>query len=127
MHFTLDRLFAPSFHVAPAHRGGEALEEARQRLVAMNQPGASAWEVAVPDHPDRSWFEGMLARLVYHCESVGASLPACGGVFVAFFARDQVHCVRAAEVVRYGCDLLGLTPGQLARLAGPAETHTTLR
>ncbi len=127
MRIAFQELLKQAFHAASSDNVNAALEAARHKLEAERHAGAAAFEVVVPGRVDLSWFTSMLHRLVYHCESTGARLPGCGGVFVAFHHGDRLFCVRAADVVRFGCAALQLTPAQLVQMAGTGEIHSAMR
>ncbi len=120
MRLTLGRLLRHSFHEDDAARGNVAIEEVRERLEGSTHQHATAYEVVVPDHLDASWFTQLLHGLVHYCEGMGAHLPGCSGVFVACFRDDRLYCIHAADVVRFGCDELHITPAELVELSSLA-------
>ncbi|MFT3765167.1 MAG: STAUR_1299 family protein [Minicystis sp.] len=121
MTLNLSPLLARAFLTAEAARATAALGEARE------QSGGRSWEIVVPPEPDLAWLEGTLLRtLVYFCEATRAPLPACAGVFVSLFAGDRLCCVRAAEVIRFACDTLGVSPEELVRRYGTGEVRHAL-
>ena len=67
----------------------------------------------------RAW---LLRPLVYYCESEGASVPLCPGIFVSLFVGDRLHCVAAAEVLEWAHGEFGLSTEQLRDQYGTAES-----
>lgn len=124
MLLDLQPLLARAFLTADVRRANEALGEAREQFAG---PGdrAFSWEVMVPPEPDATWLaEGLLSRLVYHCESSKAPLPGCAGVFVSFFIEETLYCVAATEVVAFGAARLGLPIEALVARWGTGERRT---
>lgn len=120
-------LYDRAFLTAPAPQANGTLDEARSRIQGESRARAFGYEVVVPEGADDAWFEErFVRRLVYHCESAKAPLPACPGVFVALFVGMTLHCVRAADVVAFACDALGATPAELVRRFGTGEIKSPL-
>jgi hypothetical protein len=113
----LDNLLEKSFLTAPAVDANRAIDEARGQLA-----GGFSVDVIVPDEPDEMWAADQLVRpLVYLCESCGARLPRCGNVFVTFFMKDRIACVRASDVVTWARALLEVDDRELVLRYGPQE------
>ncbi len=127
MRIAFQKLLDRAFHTAASDNASAALETARRKLEAEHHAGAAVFEMVVPGRVDLSWFTSMLRRLVVHCESTGARLPGCAGVLVAFHHGDRLYCVRAEEVVRFGCEALRLTPAQMVTMAGTGAEDSTIR
>jgi hypothetical protein len=123
MTLDLSPLLARAFLRADASRTNEAIAEAREGFAQAGER-AFSWEIVVPAEPDRPWLEELLLRrLVYHCESSKAPLPACAGVFVSFFVGTELFCVPASEVVAFGAALLGQSPAALVARFGTGESR----
>ena len=122
MSLDLSPLFARAFLTAEAVRATPAIAEARA------EASGRSWEIVVPAEPDATWLaETLLRKLVYFCEATRAPLPACGNVFVSFFAADRLCCVAASDVVAFACDTLGVTAEELVRRYGTGEVRHALR
>jgi len=117
-----------AFLVDAQERATPAIEQARVRVAEEGKLDAFNFEVIVPDDADEAWLtERLIAPLTYFCQSSGAVLPACAGVFVSFFAGGQVHCVLAAEVIAWACQRLGLGPDDLVARYGTRESESAAR
>jgi len=124
MTFSLDPLLSLAFFTGPAAEANAVLDAARAAFPSPEGPGRAAfsYEVVVPEAPDPAWLEErFLSRLVYHCESRRAPLPACAGVFVTLFVGPQLYCVAASEVVAWAQGQLGCSSEALVERFGTGE------
>ncbi len=120
----IDRLTEAAFLIARAVDANATLASARE----LRGGRAFSFEAVVPEGADERWLrDELLPKLVYHCESRGAALPACGGVFVSFFVGDELRCVDAAEVIVQACAALGTTPAELTLRHGTGEVRHPIR
>lgn len=121
-------LLERAFFSANARDATPALVEARARFAEGPNAKSFSYEVVIPPVPDRGWFErGLIARLVYHCESTRSRLPYCRGVFVSFFIGESLYCVAASEVIAFGARLLGKSSEELVQAYGTGEARAPLR
>ena len=124
----LDRLYEEAFLVDEAANANEALVRAREAFRETPGEKSFSYEVVVPEAPDTEWLaEGLLRKLVYHCESTRSALPECRGVFVSLFVGDRLYCVPARSVVRFGCEVLGLDVETLVARYGTGELREAIR
>ena len=124
----LDRLYEDAFLVDEAMNANEALVRARDAFREAPGGKSFSYEVVVPEAPDAEWFaEGLLRKLVYHCESTRSALPECRGVFVSLFVGDRLYCVPAKSVVRFGCEVLGVDVDTLVARYGTGELKEAIR
>jgi hypothetical protein len=106
----LNGLLEGAFYQAEAWQATVAIDRARARWAAMTHGGAKSYELVVPALPDDDWLRTrMLGPLVCHCESIGATLPCCGGVFLSLFVGDRLYCVGAGSAVAWAREQLGLS------------------
>jgi hypothetical protein len=118
------RLTAEPFATAPAVAANATIAAAREGRGAR----AFSFEVLVPDDAGEAWVrEQLLPKLVYLCESRGAPLPACAGVFVSFFVGAELRCVDASVVIARACALLQTTPAALVQAHGTGEVRHPVR
>lgn len=124
----LQPLLDEAFFHAEVEDATRAIEQARERFSAAAHTDGFSFEVVVPPEPDDDWLAGrVVGPLVYFCESTGAPLPACPGVFVSFFRGRELACVLAAEVLAWARARLGLTDEELAERYGTHELETAPR
>jgi hypothetical protein len=123
----IDELLQDAFLSAKQERATAAIAEARAEITREGKLGASNIEVIVPSQPDEAWLQNELLRpLVTFCQSTGAALPDCAGVFVTLYAQGHIHFVLGAEVVAWACPLLGVHWRDLVERYGvdePAGRH----
>jgi hypothetical protein len=121
-------LCAEAFFTCEPTNASEAIDEARGRFSDAAKMDGFSYEVSAPERPDREWLiEGLVRPLIYFCESSGAPLPACPGVFVSLFVGQRLFCIVAAEVIAWAGALLGEEVKDLGVLYGTHESDTALR
>jgi hypothetical protein len=126
MDLDLSPLLAKAFYSNVADQASEALAEARLRFAQRSHGAAFSFEVAVPSHASRPWLvTSVIGPLVYYCESSGASLPRCEGVFVSLFVGGAIYCIAAADVVAWACEVLETSTTKLVARYGAHEIETT--
>jgi hypothetical protein len=117
-----------AFHSSDVVDATQAIEEARARFAAEAKMDGFSYEVMVPAAPDLDWMKDRLLRpLIYFCESRGAPVPACPGVFVSLFAGRNLHCVLGSEVLAWASRELGVPTADLQTRYGLGEQDTALR
>jgi hypothetical protein len=122
MSIDLSPLLARAFVTAAAVDANAALDDARA------QANGRSFEIVVPPAPDAAWLEGtLLKKLVYFCETTRAPLPACGNVFVSFFADERLCCVAASDVIAFAGEALGLSVEEMVLRYGTGEVRHALR
>ncbi|SRR6266542_1582609 len=129
MAIDLDRLTSKAFYVEENVRNAtEALQRAAEKYIATYKTGGVSFELVVPPGPEESWArERLLRPLVYYCESEGAPIPKCPGVFLSLFRGANLYCITVADVVEWAGAQLGVTAEQLSELYGTHEGETALR
>src|SRR5689334_23377319 len=91
-------LLQDEFATAPAGRGRTGGDPA-----ADGAPALRAYEAVLTTLD--AFASGLLPRLVYHLESIGAHLPECRGVVVAAFAGETLHFVDARALIARDCKM----------------------
>lgn len=120
----LDRAFL----VAEAREANAALARAREEFARTPDAKSFSYEAVVPEDPDPAWLtDGLIRKVVYHCESTRSPLPECAGVFVSLFVGQRLFCISAADVVGFACEVLELTPEILVERFGTGESRQPLR
>jgi len=136
----LSRLLDLAYRTVPAAQANQAISEAREEAAASGAaasrpprdgagglPLARSYELVID--PEGQWdrFAGeALPRLVYHLESVGARPPFCKGIVVAAFVGDQLHFLRAGEMIERIAELSGTSVDELFRRHGTGESRTAV-
>jgi hypothetical protein len=128
MTIDIQALTRHAFICAPAEGATPALAQARERFSTESGLAGFSFEVVAPDQPDERWVKEELVRpLVYYCESVGAPLPNCSGVFLSLFYGKHLYCIVAAEAIAWAATTLRTDAGTFARNYGTREQDTALR
>ena len=127
MDARLEQLVAGSFRTVPAAQANEAIERVRREVGGENPeaPLGRSYEIVLT-----TWEEfasGALAKMIYHLESLGAHLPACGGVVVAAFKGNELLFVPAQDFIAAAARLLRTTTRELAARHGTGESRTAQR
>lgn len=141
MDSRLSRLLEIAYRTVPAAQANQAISEEREEAAASGAatsrplrdaagglPLGRSYELVID--PEGSWEQfatGALPRLVYHLESVGAHPPGCKGIVVAAFAGDELHFLRAGELIGRVAELTGTSVAELFRLHGTGESRTAVR
>jgi len=100
----------------------------RSRGEEESAPLSRSYEMVLePQATFSSFAAETLPRLVYHLESIGARPPACKGVLVAIFEGEELHFVRAGELVSRAAALSSVPVEELFRRHGTGESHTAQR
>lgn len=121
----IESLVSESFLSAKQDQATRAIAEARAEVTREGKLGATSVEVVMPDDADEDWLgEGLLRPLIYFCQSSGAALPDCSGVFVSLFYRGHIHFVLAAEVIAWACAQLGIGWQELVAQYGTGERQS---
>ena len=121
----IQNLIDEAFLVANQENATTAIDEARSVVRREGKVGAFNFELVVPERPDDAWLRENLVRpLVYFCQSRGATLPSCSGVFASIFHGGHIYFVLAAEVIAWAEEGLGLDEDELIARYGTGETET---
>jgi CBS domain-containing protein len=124
----LDDLTAQCFFETEVESATRALEGARQRYALMTHLDGFSFEVVVPDGAGEAWVHEHLVRpLIYFCESKGAALPGCAGVFVSLFVGRHLYCISAGDTLGWAQGELGLTIEELHQRYGTHESEHARR
>ena len=123
----LAELLQDAFASAPAREANSAIARARRERAGGNPddeggPALRAYETVLTTFD--AFASGVLPRLVYHLESIGAHLPECRGVLIAAFTGETLHFVDAKALVARACAMLGVSPAELVRRHGTGERRT---
>ena len=119
----IDSLLQDAFLSAKQEDATQAIAEARAEVTREGKLGASNLEFIVPEEVDEPWLRRQLLQpLIYFCQSTGASIPDCPGVFLTLFARGHIHFILGAEVIAWSCQRLRVSWRELvASLDDSAE------
>lgn len=123
----LRALFEPPLAIARAMDANQAIGRVRREQgggdpADPEAPMARSYELSVSTW--EAFEKEALPRLVYHLESLGAHLPACGGVVVAAFDGDTLRFVLARDLIERSCRALGVSPATLVERHGTGESRT---
>jgi hypothetical protein len=129
MAIDVNQLASKAFYVEENVRNAtEALQRAVEKYISIYKTSAVSVDLVVPPDADESWArERLLRPLVYYCESEGAPIPKCPGVFVSLFRDANLCCIAVADVIEWAGAQLGLTVEQLREMYGTHELETALR
>jgi hypothetical protein len=137
----LSRLLDIAYRTVPAAQANQAISQEREEAAASGAATArpprdaasgvrlgKSYELVID--PEGSWerfASGALPRLVYHLESVGARPPGFKGMVVAVFVGDELHFLRAGELIGRAAELTGTSVEELFRRHGTGEFRTAVR
>jgi hypothetical protein len=113
-----------------ARARAEAAEEGAEtsRRSRGGEPGvplSRSYELVLdPQATFASFAAETLPRLVYHLESIGARPPAYKGVLVAMFDGEDLHFVRAEDLLARAAELSSTSVDELFRKHGTGESRT---
>ena len=125
----IEPLLSKAFFVSEGGRNATlALGQALDRYRELFKTEGEAFELTAPQNIDAAWVrERLVGSLVYFCESKGTPLPKCGNVFVALWVGDKLHCIRAADIIAWAVQTLGMTVEEMDKHFGTHEVETALR
>jgi hypothetical protein len=124
MAIEMQSLFETAFFVDDVQNASESIERALETYESATHAGARVFETVAPEAVDEAWVGDQLARLVYFCESEGSTVPTWSGVIVALFHGGRLYGIAADHVVRWGCEVLGVSSEELHRRYGIGEADT---
>ena len=128
MAIDLQKLLSKAFFTTGVADASESIELARERYTQLTKGGGMSFELVAPPSADANWIGERLVRpLVYYCDSIGAPLPRCGGVFLSLFVGEKLYCVMPEDVFAWAAEELGLTTAQAESAYGTHERDTWLR
>jgi hypothetical protein len=124
---SIAELLQDEFATAPARDANAAIARARRERAGGDPdddaaPAFRAYEAVLTTFD--AFASGLLPRLVYHLESIGAHLPECRGVVVAAFAGETLHFVDAKALIARACAMLHVSAAELVRRHGTGERRT---
>jgi len=119
----LSQLLQLAFRTVPGAEANRAIAEVREEL-GRDEPARSYELVFGTGLTFDKFAQELLPRLVYHLESIGAHLPACGEVVLAVFAEDRLHFIQARDLLKLAGTQAQLSPAELVRLYGTGESRT---
>jgi len=125
----LAELLQDEFGTAPALEANAAIARSRRQAAGGDPddegaPVFRAYEAVLTSFD--AFVSGLLPRLVYHLESIGAHLPECRGVIVAAFAGETLHFVAAKALIARACAMLHVSPAELVHQHGTGERRTAI-
>ena len=129
MEEKLRELLQDAFAESPARDANRAISRVRRERAGgdpddEDAPALRAYEIVLTGFD--SFAQDLLPKLVYHLESIGAHLPACGGVLIAAFAGDRLYFVDAEALVARASRMLGVSSDELVRRHGTGERRTAI-
>lgn len=129
MEALLAELLQDEFATAPAREANSAIARARRQRAGGDPddegaPTFRAYEAVLTTFD--AFVNGLLPRLVYHLESIGAHLPECRGVVIAAFAGETLHFIDAKALIARACAMLGVSPAELVQRHGTGERRTAI-
>ncbi|MGC4115179.1 MAG: STAUR_1299 family protein [Myxococcales bacterium] len=116
--------FAPllekAFDRAPAREANAAIARVRQTLGEQ----VRSFEAVLEPQAGKEWMETKLvARMVYHLESLGIRPPKYGGVFASLFVADELLFVHMKDLMEFAGAQLGMTGEQMYAKWGTGEVR----
>ena len=126
----LSQLLQDAFDRAPAREANRAIARARRQRAGSDPDdeeatGCRSYEMVLTTF--EAFASGILPRLVYHLESIGAHLPECKGVVAAAFVGDTLHFVDAKALIARASGMLGVSPAELVQRHGTGERRAPVR